>query len=165
MVFVQQWSGCISKTSTKFDVNVNAISGIIKTAMGNISGIGDILSNVDDTIQFVCETTSSDNRFIKAELSQCGTMLVGVSMYAVANQVGVACLSKYTTKLHCKMISAKVNMAEEKQVEDIKKYFDEKFNKIINQKKVPTGLCGVKEVDYQPKLKNYEMALVDVNSE
>jgi hypothetical protein len=146
-------------------VNVHAISGIIKTAMGNISGIGDILSNVDDTIQFVCETTSSNNRFIKAELSQCGTMLVGVSMYAVANQSGVACLNRYTTKLHCKMISAKVNMTEEKQVEDIKKYFDEKFNKIINQKRVPTGLCGVKEIDSQPKLKNYEVALIDDNSE
>ena len=55
-------------------------------------------------------------------------------------------------------------MAEEKQVEDIKKYFDEKFNKIINQKRVPTRLCGVKEVDSQHKLKNYEVALVDDNS-
>ena len=165
MVFVQQWSGCISKTSTKFDVNVHAISGVIKTAMGNISGICDILSNVDDTIQFVCETTSSNNRFIKAELSQCGTILVGVSMYAAAKRSGVACLSRYTTKLHCKMISAKVNKDEEKQVEYIKKYFDEKFNRIISHKRAPSGLCGVKEVDSPPKLKKYEVALVDDDSE
>ena len=158
MVSVQQWSGCISRTSTKFDVNVRAITGILALAMGNIAGIGDILPNVNDTITVVCETTSSNNRFIMAELSKCGTRLVGVSMYAHTATRGLSCFNQQTTKLHCKMISAKVDKADEDQIADIRKYFDEKFNKIIKRRMAPTRLCGVTEVDSLPKLKEYEVA-------
>jgi prophage DNA circulation protein len=161
MVSIQQWSGCISKTSTKFDVNVKAIVSVMKTAMGSLSGVTDILSSLDDTVHLVCETTSSTNRFIKADRSQCGTMLVGVSMYATTKTTGIACINRYSTKFHCKMISAKVDSSDEDQIESIKGYFDEKFNKIIHPERSPSVLCGSVLTDSPHRLKNYDLELTD----
>jgi hypothetical protein len=59
------------------------------------------------------------------------------------------------------MISAKVDKADDEQIADIRKYFDEKFNKIVNRRIAAGSLCGMKEVDSPPKIKEYEVALVD----
>ena len=142
MVQVQQWSGCIKRKGSKFEVNLKKITALVKVAMGGLSGL---LNDLDGTLLLTCDTSSSNNHFVKVDMSQCGTKLLGVSFYSKSKE----CSCNYTTELNCKMISADVSEADEEQVSKIK----EKFNVIVAPTKA--SLCG--PLPRGPKKKKYEV--------
>jgi hypothetical protein len=159
MVHVKQWSGCIERSNSRLSLNIRDISGVIKIAMGNLAGISDLISDLNATVELVCETSSCENRFVLADMSSCGTNITGISMYADVRSRGVGCFTYHCTKFHCKMISATVCESDSEKIADIREYFDDKFKKIIKPRLRPSALCGVKEVAHPPVFKDYVLEL------
>ena len=134
MVSVQQISGCIRKKRMSIRLNMKTIAGILKVAMNNVAGVADLLGDLNEIVELVCETSSNDNKFIKAELSKCGTMLIGISMFANSSADEFGCFQRSDIQYHYKMISAQVDKNDLDQIADVKKFFDSKFNSIVNTK-------------------------------
>lgn len=154
MVQVQQWSGCIKRKGSRFEVNLKKITALVKVAMGELSGLSGLLNDLDGTLLLTCDTSSSNNHFVKVDMSQCGTKLLGVSFYSKSKECSCMGISNYTTELNCKMISADVSEADEEQVAKIKEYFNKKFNVIVAPTKA--SLCGPPPRG-TPKKKEYEV--------
>ena len=155
MVQVQQWSGCIKRKGSKFEVNLKRITALVKVAMGELSGLPGLLNDLDGTLLLTCDVSSSNNHFVKVDMSECGTKLLGVSFYSNSRDCSCMGLTTYTTELNCKMISADVSEADEDQVAKIKEYFNNKFNIIVAPKK-QGNLCGPQPRG-TPKKKEYEV--------
>jgi hypothetical protein len=145
MVRVQQWSGCIKKRGSSFELNLKQIASLVKVAMGELSGLIGLLNDIDGTLTLVCDTSSSNNHFVKVDMSTCGTKLLGVSFYSTSKQCNCIGFNSYKTELNCKMISADVSQVDEEWIATIKDYFNNKFNLIVT---TPNG---------SPKKKMYEM--------
>tara|TARA_B110000285_G_scaffold101687_1_gene115735 strand:- start:3398 stop:3991 length:594 start_codon:yes stop_codon:yes gene_type:complete len=154
MVQVQQWSGCIKRKGSKFEVNLKKIASLVKVAMGELSGLSGLINDLDGTLLLTCDTSSSNNHFVKVDMSECGTKLVGVSFYSNSKECSCIGISNYTIELNCKMISADVTQADEEQVAKIKEYFNNKFNIIVAPTKA--SLCGPPPRGI-PKKKEYEV--------
>ena len=77
MVQVQQWSGCIKRKGSKFEVNLKKIATLVKVAMGELSGLPGLLNDLDGTLLLTCDVSSSNNHFVKVDMSECGTKLLG----------------------------------------------------------------------------------------
>ena len=137
MLQVQQWSGCIKRSGSCMDINVRSIAKLIKIAMGELTGVSSILANVEDTIHLTCDSSSSNNRMVKIDMSPCKTRLVGVSLYGSTRAFSIACLNHNRMELNCKMMSAQVDCENTDQVEKIERYFDEKFNTIVKKSRSP----------------------------
>ena len=169
MVSVQQISGCIRKRRMSIALNMKTIANILKIAMSNIAGVADLLNNLNETVELVCETTSSENKFIKAELSKCGTMLIGISMFANSSVDDVVCFQRSDISYHYKLISAQVDKDDHEQVADVKKFFDAKFNSVINDKPMARrppsspSLC-MPSIEPPMKIKEYELPIINDDS-
>ena len=155
MVQVQQWSGCIKRKGSKFEVNLKRIAALVKVAMGELSGLSGLLNDLDGTLMLTCDVSSSNNHFVKVDMSECGTKLLGISFYSNSKECSCMGVATYTTELNCKMISADVSEADEEQVVKIKEYFNNKFNVIVAPKK-ESSLCGPRHRG-TPKKKEYEV--------
>ena len=156
MVQVQQWSGCIKRKSSKFEVNLKKITSLVKVAMGELSGLSGLLNDLDGTLMLTCDTSSSNNHFVKVDMSECGTKLLGVSFYSKSKEYSCMGISNYITELNCKMISADVSEADEDQVAKIKEYFNKKFNVIVAPTPTRASMCGPPPRG-APKKKEYEV--------
>ena len=159
MVQVQQWSGCIKRKGSKFEVNLKKIATLVKVAMGELSGLPGLLNDLDGTLLLTCDVSSSNNHFVKVDMSECGTRLLGVSFYSNSKECSCMGVATYTTELNCKMISADVSEADEDQVSKIKEYFNNKFNVIVAPKK-QGNLCGPPSRG-TPKKKEYKVVPSD----
>tara|TARA_R110001592_G_scaffold207492_1_gene458359 strand:+ start:2850 stop:3461 length:612 start_codon:yes stop_codon:yes gene_type:complete len=153
MVKVQQWSGCIKRKGSKFELNIKKITALVKVAMGELSGLSSLINDIDGTLLLACDTSSSNNHFIKVDMSECGTKLLGVSFYSNSRECRCMGMNTYSTELNCKMISADISQTDEEQVVKIKEYFNNKFNVIISPTK--PRLCG--SPSGTPKKKEYQM--------
>lgn len=136
MVRVEQWSGCIKKSGKTFDVSVAGVAKTLGVIMGNLSGMGDILVNLPETISIVCMGSDSENRFMKVEMSEDGTKMVGVSLYGTNSDRQMGCSPLYNyfefnTELHCKMVVAHVSGDDTTKIDQLRNFFDKKFGKII----------------------------------
>ena len=156
MVQVQQWSGCIKRKGSRFEANLKKITALVKVAMGELSGLPGLLNDLDGTLLLTCDTSSSNNHFVKVDMSQCGTKLLGVSFYSNSKECSCVGISTYTTELNCKMISADVSLADEDQISKIKKYFNSKFNVIISPMKGNRVPCG-QPIHRAPSKKEYKI--------
>ena len=154
MVRVQQWSGSIKRKGSKFELNLKKITALVKVAMGELSGLSGLLNDLDGTLLLTCDISSSNNHFVKVDMSECGTKLLGVSFYSNSKECSCMGMNTYTTELNCKMISADVTQADEEQVAKIKEYFNNKFNVIISP--VEPRLCGPPPSG-SPKMKEYKI--------
>lgn len=161
MVQVQQWSGCIKKKGSSFELNLKKITALVKVAMGELSGLPMLLNDLDGTLMLTCDVSSSNNHFVKVDMSQCGTTLLGVSFYSTSRECRCIGFSTYTTELNCKMISADVSDADEAHVTKVKEYFNNKFNIIIAPKNT-RNLCGPPSSAH--KKKKYKIMSGDVPS-
>lgn len=142
MVRVEQWSGCIKKSGKTFDVSVAGVAKTLGVIMGNLSGVGDILVNLPETISIVCMGSDSENRFMKVEMNEDGTKMVGVSLYGTNfdRQMGCRPLYNYfefNTELHCKLIVAHVSDTDTEKIDQLRNFFDRKFGKIIEEPDTP----------------------------
>tara|TARA_R110002072_G_scaffold284273_1_gene448264 strand:+ start:490 stop:1119 length:630 start_codon:yes stop_codon:yes gene_type:complete len=156
MVQVQQWSGCIKRKGSKFEVNLKKITALVKVAIGELSGLSGLLNNLEGTLLLTCDTSSTNNHFVKVDMSQCGTKLLGVSFYSNSKECSCVGISAYTTELNCKMISADVSLADDEQISKIKDYFNSKFNVIISPTKGNRAPCGPPPSG-APKRKEYKI--------
>tara|TARA_R110002072_G_scaffold3092_1_gene23145 strand:+ start:27102 stop:27737 length:636 start_codon:yes stop_codon:yes gene_type:complete len=157
MVQVQQWSGCIKRKGSKFEINLKKITALVKVAMGELSGLSGLLNDLEGTLMLTCDVSSSNNHFTKVDMSQCGTRLLGVSFYSTSKECRCVGVNTYTTELNCKMISADVSQTDKEQVAKIKNYFDEKFNIIVTHKNpVVRTPCGPSPKS-DPKMKEYKI--------
>lgn len=156
MVQVQQWSGCIKRRSSNFELNLEKITNLVRVAMGELAGLSGLLNDLDGTIALTCDTSSSRNHFVKVEMSPCGTRLLGASFYSTSKGRSCVGFNTYTTELNCKMISADVSLADKEQVDSIKEYFNTKFNTIIAPKRGGSNPCGPPLIG-GPKKKAYEI--------
>ena len=154
MVQVQQWSGCIKRKGSNFELNLRRIAALVKVAMGELTGLPGLLNDLDGILLLTCDTSSSNNHFVKVDMSECGTKLLGVSFYSNSKECSCMGLNTYTIELNCKMISADVTQADEEQIVKIKEYFNKKFNVIISPTKA--SLCGPPPRG-SPKKKEYEV--------
>ncbi len=154
MVQVQQWSGSIKRKGSNFELNLKKITALVKVAMGELTGLPGLLNDLDGTLLLTCDISSSNNHFVKVDMSECGTKLLGVSFYSSSKECSCVGFNTYTTELNCKMISADVTQADEEQIVKIKDYFNKKFNVIISPKK--HRLCGPPPIG-SPKKKEYEV--------
>ena len=143
MAQVQQWSGCIKKKGINFEINLKKIISLVKVVMGELSGLPGLLNDLDGTLMLTCDSSSSRNHFVKVDVSQCGTRLLGVSFYSTSKELGCAGINYYKTELNCKMISADVSQSDEEQITMIKEYFNSKFNLIVtpHRPNKQNGLC------------------------
>ena len=155
MVQVQQWSGCIKRKGSKFEGNLKKITALVKVAMGELSGLSGLINDLEGTLLLTCDTSSSNNHFVKVDMSECGTKLLGVSFYSKSKECSCVGISNYITELSCKMISADVSEADSEQVVKIKEYFNKKFNIIVAPKK-ERNICGPPPSSV-PKMKEYKI--------
>jgi hypothetical protein len=155
MVQVQQWSGCIKRRGSRFEGNIKKITDLVKVAMGELSGLSGLLNDLDGTLLLTCDISSSNNHFVKFDMSKCGTRLLGVSFYSNSRECSCMGHRSYTTELNCKMISADVTGADEEQIATIKAYFNRKFNVIVAPKR-ERSICGPPQRG-KPQKKEYEV--------
>ena len=155
MVQVQQWSGCIKRKGSRFEGNIKKITDLVRVAMGELSGLSGLLNDLDGTLLLTCDISSTNNHFVKVDMSECGTRLLGVSFYSNSRECSCMGHRSYTTELNCKMISADVSEADEEQIAAIKGYFNKKFNVIVAPKR-ESGICGPPSRG-TPKKKEYEV--------
>ena len=162
MVQVQQWSGCIKRKGSNFELNLKKITDLVTVAMGELSGLPGLLNDLEGTLLLTCDTSSTNNHFVKVDMSECSTKLLGVSFYSVSNHCSCIGFNSYSTELNCKMISADVSQANKEQVDKIKEYFNNKFNIIVKPTK-GSKLCGPPPIG-TPKKKEYKITSEDVPS-
>ncbi len=142
MVRAEQWSGCIKKSGKTFDVSVAGVAKTLGVIMGNLSGVGDILVNLPETISIVCMGSDSENRFMKVEMNEDSTKMVGVSLYGTNSERQMGCRPLYNyfefnTELHCKLIVAHVSDTDTEKIDQLRDFFDRKFGKIIGEPDTP----------------------------
>ena len=137
MARVQQWSGCLNSNGKSLDVSVGKIAQALGVIMGNLSGMSAMIVNAPDTIGVVCMGGESENRFMKVDMSEDGTHMLGVSLYGstVRRMRGCSPLMSYTeysAELHAKMMVAHVDTDDVAKIERLKQFFNDKFANIMD---------------------------------
>lgn len=157
---VSEFCNTIIKKGASVEAALRKIIPLVKVAMGEFTGLSNLVNDLDGTIELACSSSDNYNSYKKMKVSEDGTRLLGVLFVGKTNECTTSCIgiksNIYSIFLSIKLYSIKIKDTDHieslqemfgKRFDDIIDNVDQEFNEFeFNKKKEKSrGICGARE--------------------
>ena len=182
-VEVFEWSNTIQREARSVEVAMSEVVNLVKLALAEFSGVGELISNLEGTIRLACESSASENSFRRMQVSTdgrlMGALFAGTKGERTLRGPAGCTYAVFSVKLSYTLFSITVQTHEhteklklefERRFNDVMKSLHQRFDAFDKRERRSRGSCMptrkniTDEVRFEEAFKRYDIDLSSVDA-